>query len=255
LITVLGPLGTFRVLGIVYLVVVMGTASVMRNPSAGFVPIGWHPTQVPSNERTIRSYTLSESLRTWQLYVLFGLMFLNALAGLGLVSQASPMAQEITGIEVIRAGGMVGLMAFAYAVGRFSWAWFSDKIGRKWSFAALFLIQAMVFGILPLVAHFPVFSALAVIAFMCHGGVLGVMPAFLADCFGPDHVGSLFGLTIVAQAAGGILGPMLQALLRESTGTYAPALITIAALMLLAAIASAGFRPLHLDRAGTSQLQ
>jgi len=255
LITVLGPLATFRALGTAYLVVVMGTASVMRNPSAGSVPTGWHPTHVPPNERTIRSYTLLESLRTWQLYALFGLMFLNALGGLGLVSQASPMAQEVTGVDVIKAGGMVGLMAFAYAVGRFSWAWFSDHIGRKLSFAALFLIQTIVFGILPIVARFPVFSALAVIAFMCHGGVLGVMPAFLADCFGPDHVGSLFGLMIVAQAAGGILGPMLQAILRESTGTYTPALITIAALMFVATIASVGFRPLHLAKADTSQLQ
>jgi len=248
LIMALGPLATFRALGAAYLVVVLGTASVMRNPPAGFVPTGWHPGPTLPHQRAIRSYTLLESLRTWQLYVLFGLMFLNALAGLGLVSQAAPMAQEVTGVTALRAGGMVGLMAFAYAAGRFSWAWFSDQIGRKWSFATLFLIQAIVFGILPLAAHFPAFSALAVIAFLCHGGVLGVMPAFLADCFGPDHVGSLFGLTIVAQAAGGVLGPMLQALLRESTGTYAPALVTIAALMVVATIVSTGLRPVHMGR-------
>ena len=140
---------------------------------------------------------------------------------------------------------MVGLMAFAYAVGRFSWAWFSDQIGRKWSFAALFLIQAFVFGMLPLVTQFAAFSTLAVIVFACHGGVVGVMPAFLADCFGPDHVGSFFGLMIVAQAVGGILGPMLQALLRECTGTYVPALVTITALMVAGTIVSVGFRPLH----------
>jgi len=248
LITTLGPLGTFRVFGTAYLVIVLGTASIMSNPPAGFNPAGWHPGSALSDQGTNRSYTLLESLRTWQLYALFGLMFLNAMAGLGLVSQAAPMAQEVTGVDVLRAGGMVGLMAFAYAVGRFSWAWFSDQIGRKWSFAALFLIQAVVFGTLPLVTRFQVFSTLAIIAFLCHGGVVGVMPAFLADCFGPDHVGSLFGLTIVAQAVGGVLGPMLQALLRESTGTYAPALATIAALMIVATIVSVGFRPLGLSR-------
>ena len=248
LITTLGPLPTFRVFGMAYLVIVLGTASVMRNPPAGFNPTGWHPGSGLSDQGASRSYTLLESLRTWQLYTLFGLMFLNAMAGLGLVSQAAPMAQEVTGVDVLRGGGMVGLMAFAYAVGRFSWAWFSDHIGRKWSFAALFMIQVVVFGILPLVARFPVFSALAIIAFLCHGGVVGVMPAFLADCFGPDHVGSLFGLTIVAQAVGGVLGPMLQALLREWTGTYAPALAAIAALMIVATIVSVGFRPLDLSR-------
>ena len=224
--------------------------SVFRNPLMEVC--SWTISEVTfaytlPNQGVSRSYTLLESLRTWQLYALFGLMFLNAMAGLGLVSQAAPMAQEITGVDVLRAGGMVGLMAFAYAVGRFSWAWFSDQIGRKWSFAALFLIQAVVFGVLPLVACFAVFSTLAITAFLCHGGVVGVMPAFLADSLGPDHVGSLFGLTIVAQAVGGVLGPMLQAVLRESTGTYAPALATIVVLMIVATSVSVGFRPLGLS--------
>ena len=69
------------------------------------------------------------------------------------------------------------------------------------------------------------------------------MPAFLADCFGPDHVGSLYGLMIVAQAAGGVVGPMFQAVLRETTGAYAPALFTIATLMLVAAGVSLALRP------------
>jgi len=54
---------------------------------------------------------------------------------------------------------------------------------------------------------------------------------------------------ISAQEAGGALGPMLQAFLRESTGTYAPALLTISALMVAATIVSVGFRPVHADQA------
>ncbi len=229
--------------GAVYLVVVLGTASFMRNPPIGFSPTGRRSGPELLHQRANRSYTFWESFRTWQLYAISGLVFLNGLAGLGLVSQAAPMAQEVAGIDALKAGGMVGLMAFAYAVGRFSWAWFSDKIGRKWAFAALFLIQTGVFGILPLAARFPVFSALAVVALFCHGGGVGIIPAFLADYFGPDNVGSLFGLMIVAQAAGGVLGPMLQAFLREATGTYAPAMAAIAVLMVVAAGASMTFRP------------
>ena len=245
LITTLGPFGTFRLFGLAYMIVVLGTASVMSNPPEGFAPAGWRPGTASIDQQATRSYTLGESFGTWQLYALFGLAFFNALAGLGLVSQAAPMAQELTGVDTLQAGGMVGLMAFAYAVGRFSWAWLSDLVGRKQSFAVLFLIQAVIFGILPLAAGFSIFSVLAVIAFLCHGGVVGIIPAFLADYFGPDHVGSLFGLTIVAQAVGGVLGPMLQALLREATGTYTPALAAIAVLMVVAVVVSLVFRPLR----------
>ncbi|MFH1488010.1 MAG: OFA family MFS transporter [Pseudomonadota bacterium] len=245
LIMALGAPATFQILGAACLVVVLGTASVMSNPPAGFAPVGWAPGPAMPDRRAGRSFTLRESLKTWQLYALFGLMFFNAVAGLGLVSQAAPMAREVTGADALSAAGMVGLMAFAYAAGRFSWAWLSDHLGRKRSFAALFMIQALAFGALPLTSRFPMFSALAVVAFLCHGGVVGVLPAFLADCFGPDHVGSLFGLTITAQAAGGVLGPMLQAVLYESSGAYTPALFFVAALMFAAALVSTRLRPVR----------
>ncbi len=38
-----GPFDTFRTLGIVYLVVVVAAASVLRNPPEGYKPAGWEP--------------------------------------------------------------------------------------------------------------------------------------------------------------------------------------------------------------------
>jgi OFA family oxalate/formate antiporter-like MFS transporter len=62
------------------------------------------------------------------------------------------------------------------------------------------------------------------------------MPAYAADAFGAEHVGSIYGLMLTAWSVAGVLGPMLIARLRESTGDYGRALYAIAALMLVSTI-------------------
>lgn len=241
----LGVLPTFALLGASCLILVVATALFMSDPPPGFEPPGWRPAEKSRLHRSSRSYTLLDALKTWQAYILCALAFLNAVAGLGLVSQAAPMAEEITGVDSLAAGSMVAAIAAAYAVGRFSWAWVSDIMGRRRTFVALFAMQAAVFSFLPSAEAFSAFTTLAVFALLCHGGGIGVMPAFLADYFGPDNVGALFGLMIVAQCLGAAVGPMLFALLREITGAYALTLWILAALMVLGGVLSFALRPLE----------
>ena len=62
------------------------------------------------------------------------------------------------------------------------------------------------------------------------------MPAFAADRFGAENVGSIYGLMLTAWSFAGVLGPMLIAALREQTGQYGSALYMIAALMFASTI-------------------
>jgi OFA family oxalate/formate antiporter-like MFS transporter len=238
-----GVLATFALLGACCLILVVVTALFMSDPPPGFEPPGWRLAENPRHHRSSRNYTLFEALKTWQAYILCSLAFLNAVAGLGLVSQAAPMAEEMTRVDSFAAGGMVGVVAAAYAVGRFSWAWFSDILGRRWTFVVLYLIQTAVFLSLPSVQAFSAFTILLVFALLCYGGGIGVMPAFLADYFGPDNVGALFGLMIVAQCVGAAVGPMLFAFVRELTGAYALTLWILAGLMAFGGALSFSLRP------------
>jgi OFA family oxalate/formate antiporter-like MFS transporter len=71
-------------------------------------------------ERTTHGYSLREALHNWQWYGLWGLLFLNTSAGISIISQAAPMAQEITGVTAAVAAGMVGTISIANGAGRFS---------------------------------------------------------------------------------------------------------------------------------------
>jgi OFA family oxalate/formate antiporter-like MFS transporter len=239
----IGVLQTFAVLGIAYLIMVAAASLLMRNPPEGWRPEGWEPSEAQMAQRSARDYTVREALRTWQWYALWALLFLNVTAGISIISQAAPMAQEITGVSAIAAAGLVGIISIANGSGRFLWAWLSDFIGRKWVFLIMFLLQAVVFFFMPRATSFGLFTALAFIVLLCYGGGFGTMPAFTADYFGPKNVGSVYGLMLTAWGFAGIVGPTLIARLRESSGGYNTALYVIAAIMLVSAVVPFIVRP------------
>jgi OFA family oxalate/formate antiporter-like MFS transporter len=141
------------------------------------------------------------------------------------------------------AAGLVGIIAIANGAGRFVWAWLSDFIGRRAVFLVMFVIQAIVFAALPAVQSLPLLTVLACAILLCYGGGFGTMPAWVADYFGADNVGSIYGLMLTAWGFAGVLGPMLIASLRQRTGQYSEALYVIAVLMFLSTAIPVFVRP------------
>jgi OFA family oxalate/formate antiporter-like MFS transporter len=231
-----GIASTFAILGTIYLVAVVGAALFMKNPPEGYRPEGWRPPATERSARSMRDYSLREALGSWQWYALWLILFLNTSAGISIISQASPMAQEMTHVSAAVAAGLVGLISIANGSGRLLWAWLSDFIGRRQVFMTMFLVQAVIFLML---AHVESFTAMAVLSFwvlLCYGGGFGTMPAFAADFFGPGNVGSIYGLMLTAWGFAGVLGPTVIARIRETTGHYTGALDLIAVVMLVSAV-------------------
>lgn len=234
LISSVGVSGTFMILGIAYFAIIMLAATVMKNPPEGYAPPDFHPSSVGGS--AARDFTLRQALGTWQWYGLWLTLFLNSTTGIAIISQASPMAQEISHVSAVIAAGLVGIISIANGSGRFLWAWFSDAIGRKSVFLAMLLLQAAAFLLL---SHVSGFASLAVLAFMillCYGGGFGTMPAFAADYFGTKDIGSIYGLMLTAWGAAGVVGPTLIAYVRQATGEYQGALRIMALIALFSAI-------------------
>jgi OFA family oxalate/formate antiporter-like MFS transporter len=236
LLSSVGIASTFAVLGTTYLVAVVGAGLFMTNPPEGYRPHGWQPPAVQPGQRALKDYTLNEALRSWQWYALWAILFLNTTAGISIISQASPMAQEMTHVNAAVAAGLVGLISIANGSGRLLWAWLSDFTGRRQVFLTMFLLQAVIFMILPRVQHFAALAALSFVVLLCYGGGFGTMPAFAADIFGPTNIGPIYGLLLTAWGFAGVLGPTLIARIREATEHYTEALDLIAVIMLVGAV-------------------
>jgi OFA family oxalate/formate antiporter-like MFS transporter len=236
LIQSIGVLQTFAWLGIAYLVITMATGYFMQNPPAGWKPEGWTPSATLSAQRATTDYTLAGALGTWQWWALWVLLFLNTSAGISLISQESPMFQEIGKASAIVAAGMVGVASIGNSVGRIFWASISDVITRRWTFAVMFLVQVGLFFLLPSVSSVMLLTIVSFVILMCYGGGFGTMPAFAADYFGSKNVGPIYGLMLTAWGAASAFGPLLIAKMHESSKTYVGGLHVIAGIMAVSVI-------------------
>ena len=236
LIQSVGVLQTFAYLGIAYILITMATGLFMKNPPDGWKPEGWSPSAIQSKQRATKDYTLGGALKTWQWWALWLLLFLNTSAGISLISQESPMFQEIAKVSAIVAAGMVGVVSIGNAVGRIFWAWTSDAITRRWTFVVMFLVQVGLFWMLPGIASVTILTTVSFIVLMCYGGGFGTMPAFAADYFGSKNVGPIYGLMLTAWGSASAFGPLLIAHLRQASGSYVSGLHIIAGIMAISVL-------------------
>jgi OFA family oxalate/formate antiporter-like MFS transporter len=232
LINAVGVLSTFAYLGVAYLVVTVVAALFMNNP-----PEGWQPERFAAvqgdSQRSKYDYSLRGALGTWQWWTLWTILFLNTSAGISIISQESPMFQELSHVSVAVAAGLVGIVSIGNAFGRVFWAWVSDSITRRVTFMVMFAMQVALFWILPSITSAALLTAITFVILMCYGGGFGTMPAFTADYFGSKNVGPIYGLMLTAWGVASAFGPLLIAHMRETSGNYRGALHIIGIVMLL----------------------
>ena len=243
LIQTVGVLPTFAYLGIAYFIVAVIASLFMRNPPEGWQPEGWRPSEKLSSQRAARDFILSEAVKSWQWWVLWLILFLNTSAGIAVISQEAPIFEELTKVSALVAGGMVGIASLGNGVGRVFWAWLSDLITRRVTFAIMFILQLFLFWFLPSIALPWLMTTVTFVILMCYGVGFGTMPAFTADYFGPKNVGSIYGLLLTAWSFASVAGPLYIAWMRETTGHYGGALHVIGIVMLISVVLPIIVRP------------
>jgi MFS transporter, OFA family, oxalate/formate antiporter len=135
-----GPLETFYFLGIIYAVLIGIAAWFVRYPLEDDGLAEGHPAEggasVPDRSKTGEgTWVLRDALKTWQLYALWAVFFLNTTAGLAILSEAQPMAASIGGASAAHAAAFVVTISVTDAVGRLVWPALSDKMGDVRPFA------------------------------------------------------------------------------------------------------------------------
>ncbi len=141
-----GVAQTFVEFGIVYLIIVVLTAQSYVNPPEGWRPAGWEPATAVARAATTRDYTVREAMSTWRFWLLWIMLFLSVSAGIMIISQASPMAQQIVGLTAVAASGIVGVISIFNALGRVFWAWVSDSFGRANTYLTIYAIYIAMFS-------------------------------------------------------------------------------------------------------------
>lgn len=208
----LGVAPTIMLLGVVYLVVMLAGSRLMESPPPGWQPPGWTPPAGTNPMIAASSVTRDAAIRTPQFYLLWGILFINVTAGIGILAQASPMMQDMFGRTPLEAGAVVSLISIFNAGGRFAWASGSDYIGRRNTYTIFFVAQLALFLLIPGLAarrDWWLFQVSLFVVFTMYGGGFATIPAFLADIFGPQNVGAIHGAVLTAWSAAAIAGPVI----------------------------------------------
>ena len=276
--TSVGVAETLLVMGCLYVVCMLIGAFGYRVTPDNWQPDGWSPPPADAAHALITrgNVHLDDAHKTPQFWLIWFALFLNVSAGIGVLSVASPMLQEIFAGSLIGqpgvafgqldmtqkvavatvAAGFVGLLSLFNIGGRFFWATLSDYIGRKMTYFAFFGLGIVLYALAPSFAHMG--SKVLFVAAMCiilsmYGGGFSTLPAYLADIFGTRFVGAIHGRALTAWGAAGIAGPLLIGIVHDlqiSAGVpralvYDRTLYILVAFLAVGFICNALVRPVH----------
>jgi MFS family permease len=232
-----GVAHTLIAMGILYVIAMSLGAFGFRVPPNGWKPLGWNAPTASSKLITQNHVHLNRAWKTPQFWLIWIVLCMNVTAGIGVLSMASPMFQDVFGGRLLglssditlsaaqkaaivaSAAGLVGLISLFNSLGRIFWASSSDYLGRKATYFVFFVLGIVLYCSLPTLGHMGL-AAMFVIA-VCvilsmYGGGFATVPAYLADIFGTQMVGAIHGRLLTAWSVAGVAGPFLIAAVRQA---------------------------------------
>jgi OFA family oxalate/formate antiporter-like MFS transporter len=143
------------------------------------------------------------------------------------------MAQELIGLDAVRAAALVGMLGLSNGAGRIMWSGLSDYIGRPNTILAFMILEFLSFGLLSVVTNEYVFELLVIIIISSYGAYFAVMPACLIDMFSSKHLSTIHGKILLAWGLAGLFSVPLISLIKTYIGTYLITMNIFAVLMLI----------------------
>ena len=231
LVAQVGLVDTFIILGVIYLIIMGASSLYLKAPQQK------HSTRTSKDKSTMYVHThgmlANDAMKTWQFDALWWVFFINITCGIGLLSLASPMAQEAIGMTPAAAASLVGIIGIFNGGGRIAWSTISDYLGRAQTYILFFIIQIIAFYLLAETNSVLTFQILILLIITCYGGGFSCMPAYLADLYGIRQLSTIHGRILTAWGLAGIAGPMLVSYFHEAGYGYTTALLCFALLFVL----------------------
>lgn len=237
LITSVGLKWTFIILGSAYFIIMLLSSLYLEKPEEGWAPAGFKE-KVQSGKiaqkKDLAQLTANEAVKTKRFYYLWLMLFINITCGIAILSAAKPLAIDSIGMTTIQAATLVGVLGIFNGAGRLGWASISDYIGRPNTYTTFFVLQLVLFAVLPFTTNAIMFQVMLAIIYTCYGGGFASIPAYIADIFGTKQLGAIHGYILTAWSAAGIAGPMFAAWMKDTTGSYESSLLFFAGLFVVA---------------------
>jgi len=203
---------TFLVFGLIQGAIVFLLSWLLRVPPTALANAAVKPNQ------TAYGYSPLEVLRSPCFYVLYLMFVLIAAGGLTMAASIASIAKDLGVSEVPVAffGFVAPAAVFAVqlnrifdGVGRPTFGWLSDKIGREYTMALAFMVGAAALLVLHRNgSNAAAFVLVTAIYFGVYGEIFSLFPATSGDTFGARYAAANAGMLYTAKGVGAVLVPL-----------------------------------------------
>jgi len=214
-----GVMGTFRIFGIIFLVLIPLLALPMVFPPQGWAPENWTPQQSAKRTEKKKEYTREDMIKTPVFYGLWFSFFIGCLAGLMAIGISKQVSAEVA-VPVEISAMLVGFFAIFNGLGRPAFGKITDMLGPKKTAMISFGLIAISSLCMSIAPSVPVYLCSFAVLWGCLGGWLAIAPAATATYFGTKDYPRCYGVVFVAYGAGAIAGPQLAGYIKDTTSSY-----------------------------------
>ncbi|WP_028579863.1 L-lactate MFS transporter [Desulfogranum japonicum] len=239
-----GITGSFIALGIFFAVVVIVAGQLLLTPPKGYVaptPPVKEGAHLKRAVATNKNWNWQQMIKTPQYWMLLIMFILATQSGLLIIGKAAGMlAKTSKAIPFLAANGWIlasygGIMN---AAGRPATGVYSDAWSRMKAYALNNGLAAIALACMPMIMAsqniFLLFLAVG-IGYWQYGGLLSLMPSFIADFFGPKNLGMNFGVVFFGWGLGAFM-PRLAGTIQDKTGSLDTAFYLSAGLLVISVI-------------------
>lgn len=236
------------ILGIAFLIIVVGLSQLLQAPPSGFSAV--KPTAHSAVSTTAvkkENFEAIEMLKTPQFYLMWFMYACGAGAGLMVISKLAAIAKTQAGLEL--GFVLVAVLAIGNGGGRIVAGMLSDKIGRKATLFLCFVVQAVSIMLLSIAkegtfwASVPILSILSALIGANYGANLALFPSLTKDFFGLKNFGVNYGLVFTAWGVGGFMLSFLAGKMYDKYNTFAIAYYGASILLVIAAVTVFALKP------------
>lgn len=238
----------FRILGIAGLIIILGCGLLIVECPDDFVPDTMRGAAEAAAEQT--SVTEKKREKEWKdlpkdpvFWIMTLLFFSGCFFGMMVISQASPIAQNMAGMTATAASAVVSVLAVFNVASRFICGTISDKIGRINTLTITLFIALGGLAVLLLMGGtaFGVYAGISMLGF-AYGSFLAIFPGFTVDQFGAKDNSIKYGLIYFGLAAGGFFGPIAMSRIYAASGSYRMAFIVAIGVVIFGLLMTVVFR-------------
>lgn len=193
---------TFLVMGVIYLVIGLAGARMVKFPP------GFKSAAQPETDKDVNPSEAVKSLQFW--LVCITIMF-GCVPGIFLVSSAAKLGQAMVHFSLAQASMLVMSLSICNAVGRLLSGWMCDKMGTFMAYRILITISALTVALL---AFVPVSMTTFLIAFVGivigYGATVTCGATMLLVLFGPKYFGRMMSYGMLSFGASALLAVLIK---------------------------------------------